>query len=114
MTSITSLPGSASLNSTLGLDRNGDGVVSAEEQAAAGETRGRTQDPTVLVENAATGTSAKISSLSVANPLATGAESGDDTVSLFDVLDQIAVIVDRYRTFEETGGDASGEVSFNL
>lgn len=114
MTSITSLPGSANLNSTLGLDRNGDGVVSPEELAAAGKGSGRTQDPTVLVENAATGASARISSLGITDPLNTVTEGGDDTVSLFDVLDQIAVIVDRYRTLEETGSDDTGERSFNL
>lgn len=104
MTSITSLPGSAYLNSSIGLDIHGDGIVRAEEVAAPQEKSGRSQDPTVLIENAATGTGAKVATLSLAGllqatPVETEAGQGDDTVSLIEVLDQVAAIVDKYRSF---------------
>lgn len=119
MTSITSLPGTAYLNSTLGLDTNGDGIVSAEELEASQEQTGRSQDPSVLVENAATGTGARIAELSVADLLHADAmeteiAQDDDTVSLFDVLDQIAVIVDRYRSLSGGGDADEGATSIDV
>lgn len=76
MTSI-SLPvsGASAYSTSLGyLDTNGDGVVSADEVAAASESK-RTQDPTVENENAATGVSSQVTGGVMAMLLA-GSEDG--------------------------------------
>lgn len=72
-----SLPvsGASTYSTSLGyLDTNGDGVVSADEVAAASEAR-RTQDPTVESENAATGVSSQVTGGVMAMLLA-GSENG--------------------------------------
>ncbi|MBB4007399.1 EF-hand domain-containing protein [Allorhizobium taibaishanense] len=81
MTSVssTSLSAVSSYNvgTTSSLDTNGDGVVSAEEQAAAST---RTQDPTVLSDSAATGVSSQLSSDLMALVLSRGdASSTEDS-----------------------------------
>lgn len=118
MMSITSLPGLAYLNSSLGLDTSGDGIASAEDLAASPEKTGRSQDPTVLVENAATGSGARVSALSLAGllqagPVDTRDGQADDTVSLAEVLDQVAAIVDRYRSFSEVDDTTDGTASLD-
>ena len=64
MTSISSSQSGGSLYSTSisSLDTNGDGIVSAEELAAAEKSSGtqRTQDPTVENENAASGVASQV------------------------------------------------------
>lgn len=79
MTSVssTSLSSVSSYNvgTTSSLDTNGDGVVSAEEQAAAST---RTQDPTVLSDSAASGVSSQLSSDLMALTLARGDTSSTE------------------------------------
>lgn len=64
MTSVSSSLSGGSLYSTSlsSLDTNGDGIISAEELAAADKSSGtqRTQDPTVENENAASGVSSQV------------------------------------------------------
>ncbi|PZU88011.1 MAG: hypothetical protein DI528_06255 [Shinella sp.] len=72
-----SLPvsGANTYSTSLGyLDTNSDGVVSADEVAAASEAK-RTQDPTVQSENAATGVSSQVTGGVMAMLLA-GSEDG--------------------------------------
>ena len=76
MTSITSLSTSGYTTSLSSLDTNGDGVVSADELAAAGTSR--TQDPSVSSENAASGLSSQVSGLFMTNML-DALESADFT-----------------------------------
>ncbi|MBW8284296.1 MAG: EF-hand domain-containing protein [Rhizobium sp.] len=79
MTSISSSLSGSSLYSTSlsSLDTNGDGIVSAEELAAAEKATGtqRTQDPTVENENAASGLSSQVAGGVMAMLLA---NSGDE------------------------------------
>lgn len=60
------------------LDTNGDGIVSAEEQAA-GSTR--TQDPTVTTDSAATSSTSQLSADMMAMVLAKGDQSSADASS---------------------------------
>lgn len=121
MTSISSSLSGNSLYSTSlsSLDTNGDGVVSAEELAAAEKASGRqrTQDPTVKNENAASGVSSQVAGGVMAMLLAnSGGETDaqtplrpvddqsaedDDTVSLFDVLEEMKQVIAAYSAFAE-------------
>ncbi|MBV2183876.1 MAG: hypothetical protein KUL88_04950 [Rhizobium sp.] len=121
MTSISSPPSGGSLYSTSisGLDANGDGIVSAEELAATEKASGwqRTQDPTVQNENAASGVASRIAGgmmyLLLANargeaqgqvdlrpegphPVEGQSDDDDDTVSLFDVLEEMRHVIAAY------------------
>lgn len=60
------------------LDTNGDGIVSAEEQAA-GSTR--TQDPTVTTDSAATSSTSQLAADMMAMVLAKGDQSSTDASS---------------------------------
>lgn len=60
------------------LDTNGDGIVSAEEQAAASS---RTQDPTVTTDSAATSTASQLAADMMAMVLAKGDQSSTDASS---------------------------------
>lgn len=133
MTSVSSsLSGNALYSSSLaGLDTNGDGIVSAEERAAAEQSaaRKRTQDPTVENENAASGVSGQIAGDMIAMLLAHAGDEtqsedrphddevgpvdrvaadnygDDDTVSIFDVLDEMSQVIAAYSAYgtAETG-----------
>jgi Ca2+-binding EF-hand superfamily protein len=93
MTSIISSSGSdaASRVSISSLDTNGDGIISSEELEAA--KSGRTQDPTVLSENAATGAQSQVQSsmismlLQVSSSGQTEGESARDARDLFSAID---------------------------
>ncbi|SSC68116.1 EF-hand domain-containing protein [Ciceribacter selenitireducens] len=81
MTSISSSLSGNSLYSTSlsSLDTNGDGIVSAEELAAAEKASGRqrTQDPTVENENAASGVSSQVAGGVMAMLLASSGGQAD-------------------------------------
>lgn len=126
MTSISLSPTGASINSipNSSLDTNGDGVISAEELAAADKSSGspRIKDPTVESENAASGVSSQAAGDVIAMLLSrTDAEVGDhqqgplsgaeateddDTVSLFDVLKEMSQVIAAYAAHAEA---AKGE-----
>lgn len=130
MTSISLSPtgGSAYATSSSSLDTNGHGVVSAEELAAADEASGsqRLKDPTVESENAASGVTSQVAGDVMAMLLSrTGREAGDhqqdplpqalsgdataeddDTVSLFDVLEEMSQVIAAYAAHTEA---AKGE-----
>lgn len=99
MTSISSSLSGNSLYSTSlsSLDTNGDGIVSAEELAAAEKASGRqrTQDPTVKNENAASGVSSQVAGGVMAMLLAnSGGETdsqADDRQSAADLFAKIDV-----------------------
>lgn len=133
MTSVSSSLSGGSLYSTSlsSLDTNGDGIISAEELAAADKSSGtqRTQDPTVENENAASGVSSQVAGGVMAMLLAnaggqTDAQAedrpsaadlfaridadgdgkvteDDDTVSLFDVLEEMKRVIAAYSAFAE-------------
>ncbi|MCM2291990.1 EF-hand domain-containing protein [Allorhizobium sp. BGMRC 0089] len=86
MTSVSSSTASSILSnyttgSTNPLDTNGDGVVSADELAAASSTR--TQDPTVSTDSAASGVSSTLTSelMALALERASAADSSSSTSS---------------------------------
>lgn len=131
MTSISSPPSGGSLSSTSisGLDANGDGIDSAEGRAAAEKASGRqhTQNPTVQNENAASGVPSRIAGgmmsllLSNARGKAQGqvelrperppsvegrSDDDDDTVSLFDVLEEMRHVMAAYAAH---AGSADGD-----
>lgn len=130
MTSISLSPTGASINSipNSSLDTNGDGVISAEELAAADKSSGspRLKDPTVESENAASGVSSQAAGDVIAMLLSRAdAEAGDhqqgplsqslsvdaateddDTVSLFDVLKEMSQVIAAYAAHAEA---AKGE-----
>lgn len=131
MASLSSPPSGGSLSSTSisGLDANGDGIDSAEELAAAEKASGRqhTQNPTVQNENAASGLPSRIAGgmmsllLSSARGEAQGqvelrpegpppvegkSDDDDDTVSLFDVLEEMRHIMAAYTAH---AGSADGD-----
>ncbi len=98
MTSISSSLSGGSLYSTSlsGLDTNGDGIISAEELAAAEKSSGspRTQDPTVENENAANGVASQVAGGVMAMLLAnaggaadTGADDRPSAADLFAKID---------------------------
>ena len=99
MTSISSSLSGNSLYSTSlsSLDTNGDGIVSAEELAAAEKASGRqrTQDPTVENQNAASGVSSQVAGGVMAMLLAnSGGETdsqADDRQSAADLFAKIDV-----------------------
>lgn len=121
MTSISLSPtgGSAYATSSSSLDTNGDGVVSAEELAAANTSSAspRLKDPTVEGENAASGVTSQVAGDVMAMLLsressAAGASEGapridavagenDDTVSLFDVLEEMSQVIAAYAAHAE-------------
>jgi EF hand len=81
MTSVSSTTSSSIsqyTSSVSSLDTNGDGVVSAEEQAA-GSTR--TQDPTVTTDSAAKSSTSQLSADMMAMVLAKGDQSSTDSSS---------------------------------
>lgn len=81
MTSVSSTTTSSLsqyVSSTSSLDTNGDGVVSAEELAAAS---GRTQDPTVSSDSAATSTTSQAAGDMMAMFLAKGDTSSAETAA---------------------------------
>ncbi len=121
MTSISSSLSGISLYSTSlsSLDTNGDGIVSAEELAAGEKASGRQriQDPTVENENAASGVSSQVAggvmAMLLANsggqddaqtplpPVDNQSAEDDDTVSLFDVLEEMKQVIAAYSAFAE-------------
>lgn len=123
MTSISLSPtgGSAYATSSSSLDTNGDGVVSAEELAAANKSSAspRLKDPTVEGENAASGVTSQVAGdvmamlLSRESSAAEGAPridavagENDDTVSIFDVLEEMSQVIAAYAAHAEA---AKGE-----
>ncbi len=126
MTSISLSPtgGTAYATSSSSLDTNGDGVVSAEELAAANTSSAspRLKDSTVEGENAASGVTSQVAGDVMAMLLsressAAGASEGapridavagenDDTVSLFDVLEEMSQVIAAYAAHAEA---AKGE-----
>jgi hypothetical protein len=91
------------------LDTNGDGVVSAEE-AAAGANSTRSQEPTVLSDNAASGPSSQVGS-GIVKLLMEQSENtaagGEDTLSIDDILNEVSAIIGAYR--EAAGTDGAAE-----
>jgi Ca2+-binding EF-hand superfamily protein len=93
MTSIISSSGSnaAGRVSISSLDTNGDGIISSEELEAA--KSGRTQDPTVSSNNAATGAESQVRSsmvsmlLQVSSSAETQGETPRDARDLFSAID---------------------------
>lgn len=93
MTSIISSAGSGAAGrvSISSLDTNGDGIISSEELEAA--KSGRTQDPTVSSDNAATGTQSQVQSsmvsmlLQVSSSAQTEGENPRDARDLFSAID---------------------------
>lgn len=89
MTSVSSTAGSALaqyLSSASALDKNGDGVVSAEELAASS----RTQDPTVSSDNAATSVASQLSNDMMAMIMArreADSADGEEEKSYFQAMD---------------------------
>ncbi|HBF30591.1 EF-hand domain-containing protein [Rhizobium sp.] len=82
MTSVSSTTTSSLAqyaSSVSSLDTNGDGVVSAEEQAAGSA---RTQDPTVTTDSAATSSTSQLSADLMALALAKGDTSSTDASSM--------------------------------
>lgn len=143
MTSISSSLSGNSLYSTSlsSLDTNGDGIVSAEELAAAEKASGRqrTQDPTVENENAASGVSSQVAGGVMAMLLASSGgqadaqaddrqsaadlfahidadgdgkvTEADDTVSLFDVLEEMKQVIAAYSALTEQQESEAGAPS---
>lgn len=121
MTSISLSPtgGAAYATSSSSLDTNGDGVVSAEELAAANTSSAspRLTDPTVEGENAASGVTSQVAGDVMAMLLSresseAGASEGtpridavagenDDTVSIFDVLEEMSQVIAAYAAHAE-------------
>ncbi|WP_454287564.1 hypothetical protein [Rhizobium arsenicireducens] len=110
MTNISSsLSGNSLYSTSLSrLDINGDGAVSGDELAVEEKASGtpRSQDPTVKNENAASGLSSQVAG-GIVNMMLTAAENGavgtdgrfaedDDTVSLFDVLEEMKQVIAAY------------------
>ncbi len=93
MTSIISSSGSdaAGRVSISSLDTNGDGIISSEELEAA--KSGRTQDPTVSSDNAATGAQSQVQSsmismlLQVSSSAQAEGEKPRDARDLFSAID---------------------------
>lgn len=114
-----SLDLSSALATTLQpLDTNGDGVVSAEELAAAGKPA-RSQDPTVQSENAATGPASQADNGIVAilmDQPEDRAAAGDDTMGIDDILNEVSAIISAYREAADTasGSEDGGDVSVSI
>lgn len=97
MTSISSSQSGGTLYSTSisSLDTNGDGIVSAEELAAAEKSSGtqRTQDPTVENENAASGVASQVAggvmAMLLANAGGEAEAQADDRPSAADLFAKI-------------------------
>ena len=106
MTSISSSLSGSSLYSTSlsSLDTNGDGIVSAEELAAAEKATDtqRTQDPTVENENAANGVSSQVAGGVMAMLLA---NSGDEANAQADDRQSVADL------FAAIDADGDGKVT---
>lgn len=113
MTNISSsLSGNSLYSTSLSrLDINGDGAVSGEELAVEEKASGtpRSQDPTVKNENAASGLSSQVAG-GIVTMMLTAAENGavgtdgrfaedDDTVSLFDVLEEMKQVIAAYSAY---------------